>query len=150
VAVTWPSCKEVKYLEFPPFLYALKLQIVQPVKSVQSSKFCLGRLLKIRNLVHEIARNYFHLSHSSQTYTQGTPNLQNGIPDKNRVESQHLDQESEVSQKLRNKYQKCKLAMLNYKDKLWTSMEGANEELRNMHYGWNVEMRTCRCRATPC
>lgn len=68
------------------------------------------------------------MSHSSQTNTQETPSLQNGIPCENRVESQHLDQESELSQKLRKKYPKSELTILNYKEKLWTSIEGANEE----------------------
>lgn len=105
-----------------------KLEIGKPVKTIQSSKFSLGRLLRIRNQVREIARTNFHLSHSSQTNTQGTPSLQNGIPCKSRVGSQRLDQESELSQKLRKKYPKSELTILNYKEELWTSIEGANEE----------------------
>jgi hypothetical protein len=104
-----------------------KLQIGQPVKTIQSSKFCLGRLLRIRNQVREIARKYFDLSHSSQTDTQGTPSLENSVLC-NRVGSQCLDQESELSQKLRKEYSKSELTILNYKEELWTSMEGANEE----------------------
>jgi hypothetical protein len=102
-----------------------KLEVGKPVKTIQSSKFSLGRLLRIRNQVREIARKDFHLSHSSQTNTQGTPSLQNG---KNRVGSLYLDQESELSQKLRKQYPKSELTILNYKEKLWTSIEGANEE----------------------
>jgi cap2 methyltransferase len=128
VAVTWPFREDVKHLEFPPCVDAFELQIGQSVKAVQSSKFCLGRLLKIRNQVCEIARTDFHLSNSSQTDTQGTPNLQNGIPRKNRAGSLSLDQESELSQKPRKEYLNSKLTILNYKEKLWTSMEGANED----------------------
>lgn len=105
-----------------------QLEIGKPVKTIQSSKFCLGRLLRIRNQVCDLARKYFHLSHSSQTNTQGTPSLQNGVPCKSSVGSQRLDQESELSKKVRKEYPKSELTILNYKEKLWTSIEGANEE----------------------
>jgi hypothetical protein len=114
-----------------------KLEIGKPVKSIQSSKFCLGRLLRIRNQVCEIARRGFQLSHSSQTDAHGTPSLQNGIPGKYRDASQCLDQESELSQKLGKRYPKSKLTILNYKEKLWTSIEGANEEAE-IHAFWDI------------
>jgi hypothetical protein len=101
-----------------------KLEVGKPVKSIQSSKFCLGRLLRIRNQVCEIARRDFHSTCGSQTNTQGTPSLQNG----SRVASQHLDEESELSRKLRKRYPKSELTILNYKEELWTSIEDANEE----------------------
>jgi hypothetical protein len=101
-----------------------KLEVGKPVKSIQSSKFCLGRLLRIRNQVCEIARRDFHSTRGSQTNTQGTASQQNGST----VASQHLDEESELSRKLRKGYPKSGLTILNYKEELWTSIEGANEK----------------------
>jgi hypothetical protein len=94
IAVTWPFCEDVKHIEFPICVDGLKQQIVQPVQTVQSSKLYLGRLLRIRNQVCEMARRYLYLIHSSQTDPRGTLSLQNDIPCKNRIGSQHLDQGS--------------------------------------------------------
>ncbi|PNF27384.1 hypothetical protein B7P43_G17491 [Cryptotermes secundus] len=128
MSVTWPFHEDVQHFEFPPCVDGFKLEIGKPVKTIQSSKFCLGRLLRIRNQVRDLARKAFHLSQISQTNTQGTPSLQNGVPCKSSVGSQRLDQESELSKKVRKKYPKSELTILNYKEKLWTSIEGANEE----------------------
>jgi hypothetical protein len=59
---------------------------------------------------------------------QASPSLPNGISCKNEVAAQHLSEESELSQKLRKAYPKRKLTILNYKEKLWTSLECGNEE----------------------
>jgi hypothetical protein len=84
MAVAWPSYEDVQALEFPLSVNGFKLEIGKPIKSIQSSKFCLGRLLRIWNQVREIARRDFHL----------TDSLLNG---NSRVACQHLDQESELS-----------------------------------------------------
>jgi hypothetical protein len=63
-----------------------------------------------------------------------TDSLQNG---NSRVACQHLDQESELSQKLRKRYPKSDLTILNYKEELWTSIEGANEEAERQAF-WDI------------
>lgn len=105
-----------------------KIQIGQPVKTVQSSKFCLGRLLRIRNQVREIAKRDFRFSSNTQSDGQASPSCQNGVSCKGGDVGQCLDQESELSWKLRKKYPKRNVIILNYKEKLWTSIEGGNEE----------------------
>ncbi|XP_069682597.1 cap-specific mRNA (nucleoside-2'-O-)-methyltransferase 2 isoform X1 [Periplaneta americana] len=128
INVDWPFTKNIKYLEFPVCVDGFELQIGKPVKTVQSSKFCLGRLLKIRNQVRNIARRDFHFSSSTQSSGQQSPPLQNGNTDRSGDETYDLKQESELSKMLRQEYPKTKLTILNYKEKLWTSMEGGNEE----------------------
>lgn len=126
--VVWPFGDEgVKHLEFPPCVKGFKIQIGQPVKTVHSSKFCLGRLLRIRNQVHEIARKDF----------QHSPSNESDICRKNAVASEPLDQESELSQQLRKAYPRNKLVILNYKEKLWTSMEGGNEKAERNAF-WDI------------
>ncbi|XP_069682603.1 cap-specific mRNA (nucleoside-2'-O-)-methyltransferase 2 isoform X3 [Periplaneta americana] len=117
-----------KNFQFPVCVDGFELQIGKPVKTVQSSKFCLGRLLKIRNQVRNIARRDFHFSSSTQSSGQQSPPLQNGNTDRSGDETYDLKQESELSKMLRQEYPKTKLTILNYKEKLWTSMEGGNEE----------------------
>ncbi|GFG29900.1 hypothetical protein Cfor_09920 [Coptotermes formosanus] len=126
--VVWPfGDEDVKHLEFPTCVKGFKIQIGQPVKTVHSSKFCLGRLLRIRNQVREIARRDFQFS----------PSTENDISCKNTVASERLDLESELSQQLRKAYPKNKLIILNYKEKLWTSMEGGNEEAERNAF-WDI------------
>lgn len=113
--------------QFPPCVDGFKLQVGKPVKTVDSSKFCLGRLLRIRNQVREIARNYIHPSPSIESYVQTSPSLPNGISCENEVAA-NLNEESELSQKFRKAYPRRNLTILNYKEKLWTSLESGNEE----------------------
>jgi len=126
--VVWPFGDEgVKCLKFPTCVKGFKIQIGQPVKTVHSSKFCLGRLLRIRNQVREIARKDF----------QHSPSNESDICCKNAVASERLDQESELSQRLRKADPRKKLVILNYKEKLWTSMEGGNEEAERNAF-WDI------------
>jgi calcineurin-like phosphoesterase family protein len=60
--------------------------------------------------------------------TETSPSVPNGISCKSEVAAQHLNEESELSQKFRNAYPKADLTILNYKEKLWTSLENRNEE----------------------
>lgn len=116
--------------QFPTCVEGFKIQIGQPVKTVHSSKFCLGRLLRIRNQVREIARKEFQHSPSNKSdicYKNA----------ENAVASERLDQESELSQQLRKAYPRNKLVILNYKEKLWTSMEGGNEEAERNAF-WDI------------
>lgn len=107
--------------QFPSCVDGFKLQTGQSIKTVHSSKFCLGRLLRIRNQVCDIARRDFHFSPSMQSNVHG-------ISCKNGVAPQHLHQESELSQKFRKAYPKPELTILNYKEKLWASLEDGNGE----------------------
>jgi len=113
--------------QFPTCVKGFKIQIGQPVKTVHSSKFCLGRLLRIRNQVCEIARKDF----------QHSPSNESDVCCKNAVASERLDQESELSQQLTKAYPRNKLVILNYKEKLWTSMEGGNEEAERNAF-WDI------------
>ena len=113
--------------QFPTCVKGFKIQIGQPVKTVHSSKFCLGRLLRIRNQVREIAKKDFQHSLSNDSDNCC----------KNAISSERLDQESELSQRLSKAYRKNKLIILNYKEKLWTSMEGGNEEAERNAF-WDI------------
>jgi hypothetical protein len=77
--------------------------------------------------VREIARKDFQFSPSSE----------NDICCKTAVASERLDQESELSQQLRKAYPRRELIILNYKEKLWTSMEGGNEEAERNAF-WDI------------
>ena len=113
--------------QFPPCVQGFKIQIGQPVKTVHSSKFCLGRLLRIRNQVREIARKDF----------QHSPSNESDICCNNADAAERLDQESELSEQLRKAYPRNKLVILNYKEKLWTSMEGGNEKAERNAF-WDI------------
>ena len=112
-----------------------EIEIGKPVKKVESSKFCLGRLLKIRNQVRCIAKEHFCRSNSKSS-SASSPPFENGIKN-----ADELSLESELSQRLRNwlgkEHGKTDLIILNYKEKLWTSMEGGNEEAE-LNAFWDI------------
>jgi hypothetical protein len=114
-------------LQFPTCVKGFKIQIGQPVKTVHSSKFCLGRLLRIRNQVREIARKDF----------QHSPSNEGDSCHKNAAASVRLDLESELSRQLKKEYPRNRLVILNYKEKLWTSMEGGNEKAERNTF-WDI------------
>lgn len=49
------------FFQFPDNPKGFKIVKGKPVTKVNSSKFCLGRLLKIRNRVREIAHSQYHV-----------------------------------------------------------------------------------------
>lgn len=99
--------------QFPLYVDGFKIQIGQSIKSVHSSKFCSGSLLRIHNQVCEVARRDFYFSPSMQG---------------DEVVAQQLEQEREIYHKLKKEYPMRKLTILNFKKKLWNLMEGGNHE----------------------
>jgi hypothetical protein len=77
--------------------------------------------------VRDIARKDFQHSPSNESDGCRT----------NAAAPERLDLESELSRQLKKDYPKNKLVILNYKEKLWTSMEGANERAERNAF-WDI------------
>ncbi|PSN54810.1 hypothetical protein C0J52_02913 [Blattella germanica] len=126
--IEWPFAENMRIMEFPVCVDGFEIKIGKPVKNVQSSKFCLGRLLRIRNQVRSIARKDFSRSFSNPS----SPALPNG---------DNLSMESELSEMLRKHLKKTRprtnLTILNYKEKLWTSIERGNETAERNAF-WDI------------
>ena len=113
------------FFQFSVCVDGFEIKIGKPIKTVQSSKFCLGKLLKIRNQVQGIVKD--NIRNNSGGSNPSSPPFENGIKNNN-----CLYNESELSERLKTKlikeHGRSDLIILNYKEKLWTSMEGGNEE----------------------
>ncbi|XP_034234318.1 cap-specific mRNA (nucleoside-2'-O-)-methyltransferase 2 [Thrips palmi] len=110
LAVAWPGDFDVFWMDFPENPKGFKIVRGKPISKVHSSKFCLGRLLKIRNRVREIAQQHYkvRISHkvSSESETRSFP-----WPE---------DSDSPT---------KRKVLSLDFKNELWASLEDGSNAL---------------------
>lgn len=105
--VAWPGDYDVFWLDFPDNPKGFKIVKGKPITKVNSSKFCLGKLLKLRNRVREIAYDHFKLEV-----------LQKSSERDSRVFPWPDEQDCPV---------KRKIETLDFKNRLWSSLEdGSN------------------------
>ncbi|KAJ9593436.1 hypothetical protein L9F63_015022, partial [Diploptera punctata] len=132
IDIDWPHKDVIGVMNFPDCVNGFEIKIGKPVKTVQSSKFCLGRLLKTRNDVRKVARGLLSRSNSNRSDASSTAAANN---------NDNLAQESELSlivrDWLKKEHGKSDLKILNYKEKLWTSMETGNEEAE-LNAFWDI------------
>lgn len=117
----WKYNEKIKWLQFPQSGSKFDEVITgKPVKSVHSSKFCSGRLLKVRNEVLALADEHFKYK-----------------PTANRKKDEE-SVEKELSSEIKGfimeecpevfNCQKNMTAVLNYKEKLWASLKSGKNE----------------------
>nr|CAD7404709.1 unnamed protein product [Timema poppensis] len=106
--ISWPFEEDVNWLCFSNCVTGFKLTLGKPVKTVNSSKFCQGNILNIRNRVKAAAQEFNLLK---------TPVTESNKP--------------LIPQWVKNKFPKqswAEFKIINYKEQLWDSMEGSKNE----------------------
>lgn len=104
--VAWPGDYDVFWIDFPQNPHGFKIVRGKPISKVNSSKFCLGGLLKIRNRVREIAYEF-----------KGTIS-----PCSSQCDDREIPWPDELEEQA-----KRKVFTLDFKNELWASLEdGSN------------------------
>ncbi|XP_066999169.2 cap-specific mRNA (nucleoside-2'-O-)-methyltransferase 2 [Anabrus simplex] len=120
--IKWPFDEDIKWLKFPAVVEGFNIQTGKPVTTVHSSKFCLGRLLKLRNQVREIAKDISTVSLSSSASVKNC-SVESGSDATEKNPLVHLVMKECNLKDIKN------VEVLNFKEDLWSSMEaGHNEE----------------------
>ncbi|KAL0276090.1 UNVERIFIED_CONTAM: hypothetical protein PYX00_003748 [Menopon gallinae] len=117
IQIRWTYDTDIKWLEFKNYSNNFKIVFGKPVTSVHCSKFCLGKVLTMRNDIADLAKELSYFNRPSETAnTESVPY------------SEELSKEIREIIENYDKNLLNKLKVLNYKEKLWVSLESGRNE----------------------
>ncbi|KAK6631820.1 hypothetical protein RUM43_013886 [Polyplax serrata] len=118
MAITWEYNEDINWLEFPPHGNMFKVVVGKSVTSVHSSKFCSGRLLKIRNALRNLVKENFPFifEDNKNSNFSGVKPTKELSPEVKRI----IEKSFSVADH--------RVRILNYKEQLWNCLEGGENE----------------------